>query len=182
MGREESVIKILDVMPKYMNGMSDSDVAEQVLDGRWGNGLNRKFSLEQANYDYNSVQRSANRMVVRKSSKRNSMLFILKLILVFISISLVMYVIDRSTSAYGIDIKAIQALIVSILLIIATIAIHKIYYILGVIYGFVLLLQYPKNKLNREQINQVRRIATRYDNVNQYISACGRRYEKYSRR
>ena len=51
-------------MPKYINDISDSDVAEQVLHGKWGNGLNRKISLERASYDYNSVQRAANRMVV----------------------------------------------------------------------------------------------------------------------
>lgn len=182
MEREGSVIKILDVMPKYINDISDSDVAEQVLHGKWGNGLNRKISLERASYDYNSVQRAANRMVVRKSRKCNSMLFILKFILVFISLCLMMYVIDRTTSAYGIDIKAIRALIVSILLIIATVVVHRIYYILGVVYGFMLLMRYPKTKFSRVQINQIRKIATRYDTMTQYISACGRRYEKYSRR
>lgn len=182
MKREDNVIKILDVMPKYINDMSDSDVAEQVLVGRWGNRLNRKISLERARYDYNSVQRAANRIVVRKSSRRNSMLFILKFILVLSSFCLLMYVLDSAISSGGIDIKTIKTLIVSILLIIATVVVHRIYYILGVVYGFMLLMRYLKTKFSRVQINQIRKIATRYDTVTQYISACGRRYEKYSRR
>lgn len=182
MEREVSVIKILDVMPKYINNMSDSDVAEQVLHGRWGNGLDRKRSLERESYDYNSVQRAANRMVVRKSSRRNLMLFVLKFILMIISFCLLMYVLDSAISSGGIDIKSIKTLIVSILLIIATVVVHRIYYILGVVYGFMLLMRYPKTKFSRVQINQIRRIATRYDTMTQYISACGRRYEKYSRR
>lgn len=182
MERESSVIKILDVMPKYINDISDSDVAEQVLHGKWGNGPDRNRRLELARYDYNSVQRAANRMVVRKASRRNLMLFVLKFILVLISFCLLMYVLGSAISSGGIDIKAIKALTVSILLIIATVVVHRIYYILGVVYGFMLLMRYPKTKFSRVQINHIRKIATRYDTVTQYISACGRRYEKYSRR
>jgi GH25 family lysozyme M1 (1,4-beta-N-acetylmuramidase) len=39
------------------------EVALEVIDGKWGNGITRKLKLELANYDYKSVQRVVNNIL-----------------------------------------------------------------------------------------------------------------------
>ena len=40
-----------------------SEVAQEVLQGKWGNGADRKKKLTEAGYDYNKVQAEVNRLV-----------------------------------------------------------------------------------------------------------------------
>ena len=40
-----------------------SELAQEVLDGKWGNGAERKQKLTDAGYDYNAVQQEINRLV-----------------------------------------------------------------------------------------------------------------------
>ena len=42
---------------------SVSEVAQEVLQGKWGNGATRKKKLTEAGYDYNTVQAEVNRLV-----------------------------------------------------------------------------------------------------------------------
>ena len=42
---------------------SVSEVAQEVLQGKWGNGAVRKENLTKAGYDYNAVQSEVNRLV-----------------------------------------------------------------------------------------------------------------------
>ena len=44
------------------------EVAQEVLQGRWGNGAERKKKLTQAGYDYNAVQSAVNQIVKGKSA------------------------------------------------------------------------------------------------------------------
>ena len=48
---------------KNVNKKSIVDVAREVLDGKWGNGITRKNDLTAAGYDYNSVQDEVNRLL-----------------------------------------------------------------------------------------------------------------------
>lgn len=45
-----------------------SEVAQEVLQGKWGNGTERKKKLTQAGYDYNTVQAEVNKLVKGESS------------------------------------------------------------------------------------------------------------------
>lgn len=45
------------------NNKSLSDVAKEVIDGKWGNGLNRKKKLEKAGYNYKEVQKEVNKLL-----------------------------------------------------------------------------------------------------------------------
>ena len=45
-----------------------SELAQEVLQGKWGNGTERKKKLTQAGYDYNLVQAEVNKIVKGKSS------------------------------------------------------------------------------------------------------------------
>lgn len=40
-----------------------TDIAREVIAGKWGNGANRKDSLTRAGYDYKAVQREVNRLM-----------------------------------------------------------------------------------------------------------------------
>ena len=42
---------------------STSDLAEEVINGKWGNGITRKQALTNAGYDYNLVQSEVNRLL-----------------------------------------------------------------------------------------------------------------------
>ena len=44
------------------------ELAQEVLQGRWGNGADRKKKLTQAGYDYNKVQAEVNKLVKGTSS------------------------------------------------------------------------------------------------------------------
>ena len=45
-----------------------SEVAQEVLQGKWGNGQERKNRLTQAGYDYNTVQAEVNKLVGKTST------------------------------------------------------------------------------------------------------------------
>lgn len=44
------------------------EVAKEVVDGKWGNGTDRKKRLEAAGYSYNEVQRAVNKLLSAKKS------------------------------------------------------------------------------------------------------------------
>lgn len=45
-----------------------NEVAQEVIDGKWGNGKERKEKLTQAGYDYNIVQKTVNELMTKKSN------------------------------------------------------------------------------------------------------------------
>lgn len=45
-----------------------NSIAKEVINGKWGNGADRKTRLEQAGYDYNEVQKKVNELLGVKSS------------------------------------------------------------------------------------------------------------------
>lgn len=49
---------------------SISEVAQEVLNGKWGNGADRKKKLTEAGYDYNKVQAEVNNLVNGKSAPK----------------------------------------------------------------------------------------------------------------
>lgn len=42
---------------------TNEEIAKEVIQGKWGNGIDRKNRLTAAGYDYNAVQREVNRLV-----------------------------------------------------------------------------------------------------------------------
>lgn len=48
---------------------SVDEIAKEVLDGKWGNGTDRKNRLTAAGYDYDSVQKRVNEMLGNKNTK-----------------------------------------------------------------------------------------------------------------
>lgn len=42
---------------------SNTEIAKEVINGKWGNGADRKKKLEAAGYDYNAVQKEVNRLL-----------------------------------------------------------------------------------------------------------------------
>ena len=63
------------VTPKY-SAMADqtpkktvAEIAQEVLDGKWGNGDDRKKKLEAAGYKYADVQKAVNDLVAKKETK-----------------------------------------------------------------------------------------------------------------
>lgn len=65
-------------VPKYSSGSSGSapvtptktvdELAQEVLDGKWGNGADRKERLTAAGYDYSAVQAKVNALVKKQES------------------------------------------------------------------------------------------------------------------
>ena len=47
---------------------SVSEIAKEVVDGKWGNGDERKKKLTQAGYNYNTIQNEVNKLVSKKKS------------------------------------------------------------------------------------------------------------------
>lgn len=43
------------------------DIVKEVIDGKWGNGAQRKSSLVSAGYDYDKVQQRANELMSGKA-------------------------------------------------------------------------------------------------------------------
>lgn len=66
---DESIIK--------QNGSSTGDkksvdeLAEEVIDGKWGDGEDRKAKLEKAGYDYDAVQNRVNEILSEKNKKKS---------------------------------------------------------------------------------------------------------------
>lgn len=50
-----------------------AEIAQEVIDGKWGNGNNRKIRLEAAGYNYSEVQAEVNKLLANKntSSKKS---------------------------------------------------------------------------------------------------------------
>ena len=42
---------------------SINEIAKEVINGKWGNGEERKRKLEKAGYDYKKVQKEVNRII-----------------------------------------------------------------------------------------------------------------------
>lgn len=56
-------------VPKYDSEKKTvNEVAKEVLDGKWGNGEDRKNKLTAAGYDYSAVQAEVNRLLTGKKS------------------------------------------------------------------------------------------------------------------
>lgn len=62
-----------EVERKYFTSSLKSayEIAQEVMDGKWGSGLARKISLTSAGYDYSEVQTIVNRLVFERD--KNSM-------------------------------------------------------------------------------------------------------------
>ena len=52
--------------------MSYTDLAKEVISGKWGNGETRKKRLEAAGYDYNAVQSAVNAILSGKAPQAPS--------------------------------------------------------------------------------------------------------------
>ena len=50
---------------------SIDEIAQEVIDGKWGNGDTRKSKLEKAGYDYNKVQNRVNEILSSKNKKKS---------------------------------------------------------------------------------------------------------------
>lgn len=60
----EGLIEFLNLQRKTEPARKTvSELAQEVLQGKWGNGQDRKKKLTQAGYDYNTVQAEVNRLV-----------------------------------------------------------------------------------------------------------------------
>ncbi len=52
-----------ELLLKGTDQKSINDIAREVLDGKWGNGMDRKNRLHAAGYDYAAVQQEVNRIL-----------------------------------------------------------------------------------------------------------------------
>lgn len=46
---------------------SNFEIAKEVIDGKWGNGEDRRISLQNAGYDYDAIQYLVNKIVSGES-------------------------------------------------------------------------------------------------------------------
>ena len=56
-----------EVNKRLENKKSIDEVAKEVLQGKWGNGIDRKNKLTAAGYDYDVVQSAVNKLVSHKT-------------------------------------------------------------------------------------------------------------------
>lgn len=56
------------------NKKSDEEIAKEVIDGKWGNGQERKDRLTNSGYDYNTIQELVNKIL----SNKNETIYIVK--------------------------------------------------------------------------------------------------------
>ena len=56
------------------NKKSDEEIAKEVIDGKWGNGQERKDRLTNSGYDYNTIQELVNKIL----SNKNKTIYIVK--------------------------------------------------------------------------------------------------------
>ena len=54
------------------------DVAKEVIQGLWGNGLTRKNKLTKAGYDYDAVQKQVNALLIAEKSKTKTIYIVQK--------------------------------------------------------------------------------------------------------
>ena len=48
---------------------STSEIAKEVIQGKWGNGAERKKALTDSGYDYDTIQNEVNRILNEKEKK-----------------------------------------------------------------------------------------------------------------
>mgnify|MGYP001625197833 CR=1 FL=1 len=64
-----------DIMEETSTTVEDKksidELANEVVDGKWGNGTDRKTNLEKAGYDYNAVQNRVNEILKEKDNKKS---------------------------------------------------------------------------------------------------------------
>lgn len=60
-------VKTNSVTPSHKKSVAE--VAQEVIDGKWGTGSDRRARLERAGYDYDAVQGKVNDILSKKSSK-----------------------------------------------------------------------------------------------------------------
>ena len=53
------------------NKKSDDEIIKEIMEGKWGNGEERKQKLQSAGYEYNSIQQKINE-IIRQNSNRKS--------------------------------------------------------------------------------------------------------------
>ena len=59
-----NVLNVVTTITPYIKGIYDLDkLAQEVIDGKWGNGEDRKNLLECCGYDYNLVQQRVNEIL-----------------------------------------------------------------------------------------------------------------------
>lgn len=58
----KEILKCFDIVPvKKMK--TETDIAKEVIAGKWGNGLTRRSKLKKAGYDYKSIQAIVNKLL-----------------------------------------------------------------------------------------------------------------------
>ena len=64
-----------DIMEETSTTVEDKksidELANEVVDGKWGNGTDRKTNLEKAGYDYDAVQNRVNEILKEKDNKKS---------------------------------------------------------------------------------------------------------------
>ena len=64
-----------DIMEETSTTVEDKksidELANEVIDGKWGNGTDRKTNLEKAGYDYDAVQNRVNEILKEKDNKKS---------------------------------------------------------------------------------------------------------------
>ena len=64
-----------DIMEETSTTVEDKksidELANEVVDGKWGNGTDRKTNLEKAGYDYEAVQNRVNEIIKEKDNKKS---------------------------------------------------------------------------------------------------------------
>ena len=58
--------KNIPVKPTVKPSKSVTEIAHEVIDGKWGNGTERKNKLSKAGYDYDAVQKKVNELLNAK--------------------------------------------------------------------------------------------------------------------
>ena len=64
--------------PSSSSKKTVAEIAKEVMEGKWGNGDERKKKLKAAGYDYNAVQKEVNKLVSASTSKKKSVTEIAK--------------------------------------------------------------------------------------------------------
>ena len=62
---------IQDTISTVEDKKSIDEIADEVIDGKWGNGTDRKTNLEKAGYDYDAVQNRVNEILKEKDNKKS---------------------------------------------------------------------------------------------------------------
>ena len=68
----EEYAKTYKVPCETFNKKTNEEIAKEVIQGKWGNGKERKEKLQQAGYDYNAIQKLVNSMVNKKPTNKKT--------------------------------------------------------------------------------------------------------------